>query len=120
MIIQFIEPADNSDPYEILSDMEYWYYWDDFFIQVSTKIYIDDTFIDNTDDEGKFTGNNMYIENANGTFTHFKPTTNQIPKSISVGNPLKIHVENDDTGEPVMKGTVKATITTRKKETWVD
>ncbi|MBO7210102.1 MAG: hypothetical protein J6V44_03695 [Methanobrevibacter sp.] len=114
MIIQYLE-TDTE-----LGDMEYWYYWDDFFVQISTLVYIDDTFMDNTSDNNKYTGNNMYVEESDGTYIHFKPTENQIPHSITVGSPMKIHVIDEDTGEPVKKGHVRVTVTTRKKEKWVD
>lgn len=114
MMIQYLETDED------LNDMEYWYYWDDFYIQIDTNIYIDNTFIDNTSDDDTFTGNNMYLIDSSNNYVHFKPTTNQIPKSRSVGNPLVIHVEDKDSGEKIPSGTVKVKITTRKKEKWVN
>lgn len=113
MMIQYLEADDE------LGDMEYWYYWDNFYIQIDTNIYIDNTFVDNTSDNGTFSGNNMYLIDSSNEYVHFKPTTNQIPKSICVGNPLKIYIEDKDSGEKITKGKIKVTITTRKKETWV-
>lgn len=114
MLIQYIETDEE------LGDMEYWYYWDDFYIQIEIDIYIDNLFIDNTSDGNTFTGNNMYLFDSQDNPIHFKPTTNQIPKSICVGSPLKIHVEDEDSKKPVTKGKVKVTVTTRKKEKWVN
>lgn len=114
MIIQYIETDEE------LGDMEYWYYWDNFYIQIEIDIHIDNLFLDNTSDGSTFTGNNMYLFNSNGTTTHFKPTTNQIPKSICVGSPLRIYVEDIDSGDKITKGKVRAIVTTRKKEKWVN
>ena len=114
MMIQYLEEDEE------LGYMEYWYFWDDFYIQIDTNIYIDNTFIDNTDDNGTFTGNNMYLIDDSNNYIHFKPTTKQIPKSICVGNPLKIHVEDTDNGTKINKGQIKVTITSRKKEKWVN
>lgn len=114
MMIQYLENDEE------LGYMEYWYFWDDFYVQIDTNIYIDNTFIDNTSDGTTYTGNNMYLINSSNEYVHFKPTTNQIPKSICVGNPLKIHIEDGDSGEKITKGSIKITVTTRKKEKWVN
>ena len=101
MIIQYIEYDEE------LGDMEYWYIWNDFYIQIDTRIFIDDKFLDNT-------GNNMYL-NENNQIVHYKPSVNEIPQSILVGNPLRVYVRDVDTDEPIQNGKVKIKITPRKR-----
>ena len=108
MLIQYIEYDDE------LGDMEYWYTWKDFYIQIDTKVYVEDKFIDNTSDNGKYTGNNMYIK-ENGEIVHYKPSESEMDKSLSIGNPLKIYVRDVDTNDPIPNGTVKVKIKSRKK-----
>ena len=110
MIIEYIEYDEE------LGDMEYWYIWDDFYIQIDTRIYIDDEWMDNTKDGDIYTGNNMYIKENNETI-HWKPGA-EIPTSVVVGNPMKIRVENVDDFTPIRLGKVKVTVTSRKKENW--
>ena len=114
MVIQYLEKDEE------LGDMEYWYYWDNFYIQIEIDIHTDNLFLDNTSDGTTYTGNNMYLFDSNGTPIHFKPTLNQIPKSICVGSPLRIYVQDIDSGDKITKGRVRATVTTRKKEKWVN
>lgn len=101
MIIEYIEYDDE------LGDMEYWYIWKDFYVQIDTHIFIDDKFLDNT-------GNNLYII-ENDAVVHHKPSADKIPQSTVVGNPLRIFVRDVDTDEPIPNGKVRVKITPRKK-----
>ena len=114
MMIQYLEKNDE------IGDMEYWYFWNDFYIQINPNIYIENTTIDNTADGSSFTGNNIFIKSSPTNIRLYRPNLTTVPKSKIVGDKIRIHVEDEDTKNPIKTGKVKVTITTRKKEKWAE
>ena len=108
MIIQYVEFDEE------LGDMEYWYMWDDFVVQIETKISVDGD-LDNTSDNGVYTGNNMYIDDETIVF---RPNNNfnEVPQSITVGNPLRVLVEDAKDFNVIKGGTVKIIVDTRDSD----